>query len=224
VHAPELIDYTPELLAVRDQGRRGTCLAFAATAVHEHARLRRRNAACPELSVELLFWRCKQLDGSPNQDGTHFAAARDALTDPGQCEETLWPYDPTRSHASGYTPPAAAMMPDQLRRGTMSALATATPEAASTVLREGRIVLAGIELWDTFYECRGAELHPPSGDLDGARHALCLVGIDERRDAIKLRNSWGANWGNGGYAWLGRDALALVLIEAWTVEDDLDSV
>jgi C1A family cysteine protease len=221
VEALQVVDHTLQLLSVRDQGRRGTCLSFAATAVHEHARLYRRGTACPELSVELLFWRCKQLDGLPGQDGTQFAAVRAALADPGQCEESLWPYDAARSHTSEYTPPTAAIGPDQLRRGTLSPLA-ATVETASKILREGRTVLAGIELWDSFYECHAAELPAPAGDLDGARHAVCLVGVDERRDAIKLRNSWGTSWGNHGYAWLSRDALALVLIEAWTVKDDID--
>lgn len=219
--APGVVDHAPDLLPVRDQGRRGTCLSFAATAVHEQARLRRRGT-CPELSVELLFWRCKQLDGLPGEDGTQFAAARDALTDPGQCGESLWPYDPARSHTSEYTPPAAAIRPDELRRGTLSSL-TATTEVISEVLREGGTVLAGIELWGSFYECRAAELPAPAEDLDHARHAVCLVGVDEGRDAIKLRNSWGPNWGDGGYAWLDRDALTAVLIEAWAIKDDIDS-
>jgi C1A family cysteine protease len=215
-------DHAHDLLPVRDQGRRGTCVAFAATAVHEHARLRRSGAVEAELSVELLFWRCKQLDGLPSQDGTTFNAARDALADPGQCAETLWPYDPSRRRTSEYAPPASATRLEQLKRSTMSVL-MATTETASAVLREGRTILAGIELWDSFYECRTADLTPPAGDLDGARHALCLVGVDEMRDTIKLRNSWGTNWGKGGYAWLPRDALALVLIEAWIVTDDIDS-
>jgi C1A family cysteine protease len=220
--APGVVDHSQNLLPVRDQGRRGACVAFAATTVHEHARLRRRSTIGPALSVELLFWRCKQLDGLSGQDGTGFNAARDALADPGQCAETLWPYAPSRSHTREYAPPTSATQPEELRRSTASVL-RATPEAVSVFLREGGTVLAGIELWDSFYACRAADLIPPAGDLDGARHAVCLVGLDERRDVIKLRNSWGTNWGVDGYAWLRRDALALVLIEAWTVADDIDS-
>jgi C1A family cysteine protease len=219
--APDVIDHTCDLLPVRDQGRRGTCLAFAATAVHEHARRLRRGTASSELSVELLFWRCKQLDGAPGRDGTIFTAARDALGDPGQCAETLWPYDPTRSHANGYAPPPAATQPEQLRRSTSGVL-PATVDSATAALRKGTTVLVGIELWDAFYECRTSWLQAPDRDIDGARHAVCLVGVDDARSLIKLRNSWGTRWGDGGYAWLGATALAAVLIEVWTITDDID--
>jgi C1A family cysteine protease len=220
--AHDVIDHTCGLLPVRDQGRRGTCLAFAATAAHEHSRLRRRGTLTPELSVELLFWHCKQLDGVPGQDGTRFTTARDALVDPGQCRESLWPYNDARSQSNQYTPPAAAISPQALRRATMSAI---DPSAGSVsgVLHGGGLVLAGIELWNAFYECRVAQLRSPAGDKDGARHAVCLVGVDECENTIKLRNSWGTNWGDRGYAWVDRGALAGVMIEAWEITDDIDS-
>jgi C1A family cysteine protease len=219
---PALVDHAPDLQPVRDQGRRGTCLPCAATAAHEHARLGRRGISCPELSVELLFWRCKQLDGHPDQDGTNFAATGTALADPGQCEESVWPYDAARSNTTEYTPPAVATKPDQLRRGTLQRL-TANTQSVREALLDGAVVLAGVELWDGFYDCRAAKLPAPARDLDGARHAVCLVGFDETDETIKLRNSWGPNWGEAGYAWVDEDALGQVLIEAWTIIDDIDT-
>ena len=55
-------DISAELGPAPDQGQRGTCLAFAANAVHEQARLRRRGEPRPEFGQELLYWRCKQID------------------------------------------------------------------------------------------------------------------------------------------------------------------
>jgi hypothetical protein len=37
------------------------------------------------------------------------------------------------------------------------------------------------------------------------RHALCIVGYDDSLQAYKVRNSWGPNWGNGGYLWISYD-------------------
>ncbi len=33
-------------------------------------------------------------------------------------------------------------------------------------------------------------------------HFVVVVGYDEERKAIEILNSWGRDWGNGGYAWL----------------------
>jgi hypothetical protein len=33
-------------------------------------------------------------------------------------------------------------------------------------------------------------------------HQVCLVGLDIDREAIRVRNSWGTEWADGGYAWL----------------------
>jgi len=38
-------------------------------------------------------------------------------------------------------------------------------------------------------------------------HAMVLVGYDDRRQAFRLINSWGAKWGDGGYAWIDYNVL-----------------
>ena len=45
---------------------------------------------------------------------------------------------------------------------------------------------------------------PSSG---GTSHAMCIVGYDDELEAFDVRNSWGANWGVGGYWWCGYDAV-----------------
>lgn len=33
-------------------------------------------------------------------------------------------------------------------------------------------------------------------------HAICLCGYDEKRQAFRFKNSWGAGWGEAGYGWI----------------------
>jgi C1A family cysteine protease len=217
-----MIDHASQLLPVRNQGaKRGTCLAFAASTVHEHARGRRRGTACAVLSVESLYWHCKQIDGTVSE-GTSFPSARKAIKDSGQCEEHHWPYDPYLDATSGYGRPAAAIAAANMRRASMTAVGTYEQEICDA-LRDGHVILAGFELWEGFYECRSADLPAPSGDIDsGALHAVCLVGLDEQRKLVKVRNSWGQIWGEDGYAWMALAGLQDSLLEAWKVEDDVD--
>ena len=41
-------------------------------------------------------------------------------------------------------------------------------------------------------------------DLGGS-HAMVVVGYDDDRQAFRILNSWGRNWGEGGYGWFGYD-------------------
>jgi hypothetical protein len=196
-------------------------VAFAATAVHEHARRARRGPLNDELSIELLFWRCKQLDGNTS-DGTSFSSASGAMSEPGQCDEALWPYAPARDLTATYTPPPAAVATDELRRATMTAVGAHAADVAD-VLRRNQPVIVGLKLWDGFYDCDSDSLSAPAGDVDPtALHAVCLVAFDGDRDVVLVRNSWGMNWGDDGYAWLALSALDEVLLEAWQVADDID--
>lgn len=217
-----MIDCRPQLRAIRDQGHRGTCVAFAVTAVHEHARTVRRGALADDLSVELLFWRAKQLDGLAG-DGTNFGAARDALRDPGQCDGARWPYQPLPVAPAASNPPAAALDVGDLKRATMTSIGIDTATITGA-LAAPRTVVGGIRLWDGFYGCESATIAAPADDVDPfALHAVCLAGIDQEGGTILVRNSWGPRWGHGGYAWLELGGLDEVLLEARLVNDDIDS-
>lgn len=50
-------------------------------------------------------------------------------------------------------------------------------------------------------------------------HAVALVGYDDARGAFKLRNSWGASYGDKGYAWIPYDEFAVYAWEAWSGKD-----
>lgn len=218
----ECVDLRAELGAVRDQGPRATCLAFAVTATHEQARRRRRGGLGDTLGEELLYWRCKQHDGD-HAPGTYPTSAGVALTDPGQSAAVLWPYDGARrEHDSFYAPPPAALAAHALRRASLSATSAEVANLRER-LRDGHAILLGLELWPGFYTPAGGDLPTPRAhELLGAAHAVVLAGFDEGRRMLLLRNSWGEGWGEAGYGRLYYDALALVGRGAWVVEDDLD--
>jgi C1A family cysteine protease len=214
----EVVDLSAALGPVRDQGNRGTCLAFATTTGHESTRLSDLGGPRADLSEELLYWACKQLDGNSSSGTTAGAAAR-ALAEMGQPVASLWPYDALRDDASPlYRPPAAALEPLALHRATLSRLPIQLDMLQDSV-RVGHVVVLAIELWDAFYAADGAVIAAPDrGDLIGDGHAVAMVGFDTRNRTIRLRNSWGEHdWGDGGYAALAAAALPIVCFGAWGV-------
>ncbi len=51
----------------------------------------------------------------------------------------------------------------------------------------------------------------------GINHAIMLVGWDDSKNAWLLRNSWGTNWGEGGYMWIDYGSNSVGAYAAWAM-------
>lgn len=186
------------LTEVRDQGTRGTCLAFATTAAHEQHRSDGRM-----LAPEHLFWAAKQRDGDPN-DGTTFPCVRAALEEEGQPEESAWTYD-----ASLVWPSAGYAPPDPGCTRYQAASEDRTPDLATIVqsIEEGKSVVLGVEVTESLIFALEGRVTPtvwPEPVL--GHHAMTALGYGTTASAnepfLIVRNSWGSTWGWQGYALL----------------------
>ena len=192
------IDLRPDLLPIRNQGRRSSCLAFSASAAHE----RKRKKAEP-LSVEYLFFH--SVAREPNNDpskGTSMRAIADALEHDGQPAEKAWPYLSDQLLLPNWTVP-------QFGEQIHYAKVTVSPlnfKGICSALDAGRCVILGLVITDAFF-------NPPdngvvvdqSSDTERGGHAVLAVGCGTSKsgiDYILVRNSWGNKWGANGYAWL----------------------
>lgn len=80
------VDLSVSCGLARDQGPRGTCLAFAVTSAHE-ARRRCCYNESTALSEEFLYWACKEIDGNTSS-GTRPTAVSAALRQAGPRRRT----------------------------------------------------------------------------------------------------------------------------------------
>ncbi len=71
-------------------------------------------------------------------------------------------------------------------------------------LAKNKPVVIGMLVLRNFYELKNAQYwHPGLGNTTPAGgHALVVVGYDDHKGAFRLMNSWGKNWGDGGYIWV----------------------
>lgn len=211
--APGSADMRALLPPVRDQGQRGTCVAFAVTAAHEVARTAGA-AVTEDLSEEALFWGCKLIDGNWNS-GTRFASAAAALGATGQPLEATWPYEPRRLAGTRYDPLGAPT--DDWHT---SGMGQAALDLASirVELDAGRPVVLGLTVFDTLFlpAAAGRIAAPPAGSPARGRHAVLAIGHDP--DALLIRNSWGRSWGLDGYGWLSNGYAELHVHEAWVIQ------
>ena len=208
------IDMRSILPPVRDQGTRGTCLAFAVTALHEALRARRAQGK-DDLAEEALYWGCKKIDGDWTT-GTSFESASAALPRWGQPIGSNWPYDPRRLDSAPYDPPTTLGGADWFRAGLRQV--DKTSSSVRTLLAGNFPVALGITLYPSFYRpsSTGHVADPQLGDPMKGRHAVVAVGFDGAN--ILIRNSWGLLWGLSGYGWISDSYVDSHTNDMWTVD------
>lgn len=208
------IDLRIQITQLKDQGRRGTCVACAATSAHELVRVEG-----VEFSIEYLHWASKRRDGLPRQsEGTTLEAAKDALGQDGQPLEASWPYDETRDQwTAAYQPTLSAINEARQRRLNGGEMLSPSALSIRMAVDRGHPVVLGIRLHATWYSVGpdGRIAMPAAGSRDFGGHAVLVVGY--RVDELILQNSWGTDWGDNGCAYLPDDYVDLFAIAAWSL-------
>ncbi len=67
---------------------------------------------------------------------------------------------------------------------------------------EERVLVMRTNVDLSIFDYEPGEVWNYTGPYKGG-HAMCIVGYDDSIEAFKVRNSWGANWGDNGYLWIG---------------------
>lgn len=233
VSAPPMVDLRTMNLdgPVKDQRQTGVCFAFALTSVLESS-LRKQGRAdvlSPLHVVAADTWD-DLWTGKPNE----------AIT-----QEVNWPYDPIKacmllkdhdsceqsygvSVDSWQNDPALAMERNRVRgmgsvfAGRAQVLKKSPVDQALTALASGREVYINIQIDSAAWGWRGVKNGVLSeyATADRGGHAVVLVGYRtlglERQ--FLIHNSWGAGWGENGYAWISERGLRAHLMDAYLVD------
>ncbi len=84
-------------------------------------------------------------------------------------------------------------------------------------LARGNPVIFGIDVRSGFEELRGDTVYRAASEKVG-KHAMTLVGYDDQRQAFKVINSWGIEWGDKGFGWIDYEVFRSDAREAYVIE------
>ena len=198
IKAPESVDYTEAMTAVRHQGNEGTCVAFASAVGLKEYQDTIEYRKTIALSPRYLYSLCKANDGIPDEDGTYPRVAMKMLLKYGVCPESYWPYKPHQK--DGHKPGADRAA----KKYAIKAYARlgSVQEMKRSLLVNGPF-LAGVEVFRSWFTRTvtdtGVIPFPKPSDAFEGGHAVCVMGYDDGEKVFKFKNSWGARWGEGGY-------------------------
>jgi len=215
---PPSFSWRDQMSKVKNQGNVQSCAAFAATAIIEFQKRKRAEVAHEyDLSEALLYeistYETNQTSSSCRQAGRYFSDIINALKTFGIPRESCHPYERVCENPPlkfGEESPLWCERWDELSSLNKIKDAVAIDTLDLKALKNAIYVapvLAGMIVFNDFFSYSGGVYeHPPSwGESIAGFHAVVLVGYDDNKKALELRNSWGEDWGEGGYAWMSYD-------------------
>lgn len=198
-----VVDHSTTFGAARDQGPRPTCVAFAVSDGHAH----HRNLRGQFLSSEYLFYQAAQRQlPYQHHSGVQTAAVVAALAGDGQPIEPHYPYR-SELHPTAALPAPSSPFPQPCYKAEW-AYEVFSESLVRDLLEQGRSILLALRITDKFFEISPSQpvlIGVLDNDPVAGIHAVVGVGYGKSRDGtsyVKIRNSWGEQWGNRGYAWI----------------------
>jgi C1A family cysteine protease len=210
---------------VYNQGKLGSCTANAIAGAFEFALLRDN---MPDFKPARLFlyWNERRMEGHVDKDaGAEIRDGIQSLNTVGICPETMWPYDITNFATKPSDDCYAAA---QFDRCIESKRVEQTLPQLRAAIHSNLPVSFGFNVYSSFESeevAKTGEMAMPANaeQLLGG-HAVLMVGYDDAKKCVIVRNSWGAEWGDAGYFYMPYAFLtdASQCSDFWTVRKVVD--
>jgi C1A family cysteine protease len=200
---PTSVDLRPGCSPVEDQGDIGACVSNALAGALEFMEKRTAIAPFRNLSRLFIYYNARAIDGTVKVDcGTSIRTALKGLSSLGVCGEPVWPYVPRKFAKK----PCSQSYADALNLIVKTYHAISTMDEMKACLADGWPFAFGFSVYESFESDAVAStgivpMPQPNERMIGG-HAVLAVGYDDARGAMLIRNSWGPDFGIGGYFWL----------------------
>ncbi len=214
--------YQQNGLYLRNQGRRPSCAVFAIVGALEYEIARRRGRAEP-LSEEFLIWAARRLQPDiPLDDGFHFSEVLSALQSFGIPRQATMHNSFGKSMEDIHPSPEALSEAPMLHSVVPVWIRANDPlltQRLVTKLNEATPVVIGLK-WPNWKSLEHTALLSEQQPMHDSGHAVTLIGYksDHGNPAsivFLFRNSYGVQWGSGGYGYVTVDYLRRNIIESF---------
>lgn len=189
---------------VLEQGTLPRCVAYATATVKMVDEWKERRVWYA-FDESWLYARCKELDGKPDRPGTNLRTAFKIVQKEG--------------YSARGTYVRARRQDGPERRFGLERYAKlhSLREIKHAVHLVGPVAL-GIRVDDGIHHPVDGVVPEPSGKPFGG-HAVCVTGWDDALGALRIKNSWGYDWADKGFAWLPYSHLDAYRWNAWKAVD-----
>lgn len=208
------LDLRDNFREIQDQGNQGSCLAFALASVFEYVMRSNNRHEEIDLSEAFLYYNARKHDEDSTtiQDtGSRFKPTIESLCKYGISIESLCRYDENCYDRE----PSREAYDDARKRLLRKALnVSRTVSDIKSALEDGYPVIGSFTLCPSFSNIvNGFVPLPTNEEIESSknndntgnkhsRHAMVIVGYEDKLQCFITRNSWGKAWGDNGYCYI----------------------
>lgn len=197
---PNSVDLRPQCPPVYDQGQLGSCTANAIGAAFQFMRIKEGRASFMPSRL-FIYYNERAMEHTIGSDaGAQIRDGMKVINKLGVCSEDMWPYTVSKFTEK---PPKPCYKSGLLNQATSYQRLQQSLDAMRACLAEGYPFVFGMSVYDSFESYKVAETGilpmPKKGEQNLGGHAIMAVGYIDAKKVFIIRNSWGADWGMGGY-------------------------
>lgn len=220
---PTSVDLSSKFPAVQDQGYLGSCVTFATTydkTYEENLKLNWGVSSINHFFSPSFIYSQIHIDNSEDGGGSYFSDAFNLVESEGDTTLNDMPYN---GNYYGYeTLPTSAQKAHALnyKATGWSELQNGNYNQIRQELAKGVPVIIAIPVYPDFDNLSPSNpIYDNTSGTSRGGHALCVVGYDDSKKAVKIINSWGTNWGLDGYGWISYKLLQNQSVEEYVLND-----
>jgi len=213
------VDLTNKFPTPGNQGTQGSCTAWAVGyALKSYQEQVERdwglNTQSHLFSPAYIY---NQINGGTD-NGSGIISAMKLVVEQGACPLADMPY---KQNDWNTLPNATQKSKAALYKATGYALVTSGDVAAmKSQLAKGLPVVIGINVYPDFVDIsQNNQIYDNMNGISRGNHAICLIGYDDSKNAFKFINSWGTNWGLGGYGYISYDLIKQANVYGFVMHD-----
>jgi len=200
---PPKVDLRPHCPPVYNQAQYNSCTGNAISAAFEYELIKQGIADFTPARL-FIYYNERDAEGDVTRDGgAQIRTGIKTVNTLGVCNEALWPYDANDL----LTKPTDDCYQEAANHVVTQYLSLSNDLAQlKTCLYNGSPFIMGIMLHPSFetgvVSQTGYVPMPSPGEPIITGHAVLAVGYNDHEQYFIVRNSWGPNWGDGGYFYL----------------------
>jgi C1A family cysteine protease len=203
---------------IENQLRVGSCTGNALANAYELLINRLTPDKFVELSRLFIYYNIRLIEGTTDIDaGGYIRDGIRAIYKYGICSEEEWPYYPSEFA----TPPTSKCYESASSRSIKNYQRLNGVNDILDALNNNQPVVFGMAVYDSFMDVgyfNPVVPMPVGNEVSIGGHAMCMVGYNLSTQQFLAKNSFGDNWGVGGYCWMPFNYIRADVYDVWTFD------